>query len=372
MHVWGLCVHACLVSQAAREASATAACQVLTLAASSAFHSWQKGKFKDADLTALQAHADIVAGLIAEAWPDASQRPAVVQTTEAAVQTAKRAGQAAKERAEKQARNTAVTAALTKLRDDARATASAWQHFPPNEAEMQALEAVHTAAQAMVAESPDPPTHQALLDEATAAVAAARAAKERAEGRARVETALVALRELALKAVAAWQDRPASSAERAALNAAIRATQGVINAHPGLESPDTLRQAQEACNAAWAATDAAAAAAEAARAERRLAAEQALEAFTQRALLYAARWGRKGRRQPPKEQKYEKLLRESSRVLALVQREFPAAYAGPQVPEEEAHIETMLQEAADAEILVKRVVEAWRYAAAMHGAAVAA
>ncbi len=426
---------------------------MLTVAASSASLIWQMGRLKEADLTKLQAHADIVRALVAGAWPDASQRPAVAQTTEAAVQTARRAHQAAKERAEKLARIIAVTAALTKLRDDAASAAAAWQDRPPSQDEWQMLEAAHTAAQAMVAASPDPTTHRLLLKEEAAAVAAARAAKERAEKQARnaavraaltklrddaasaaaawqhrpptdeemktleaahtaaqamvaaspdpsahtalsaqvtaavaaaraaketaeldeqratVEAALIALTGQAMAAAAAWQDRPPSVEEREAFNYEIATVSDLLTAHNGVQVPEALQQAQQACRAAWAAADAAAAA----QAERRRAAEQALVAFTQRALLYAARWGRKGRRQPPKEQKYAKLVREYDRVLGLVQREYPAAYALLRpMPQEEAHVVTMLQEADVAEALVKRVVEAWRYAAAMHGGAVAA
>lgn len=370
------------VSQAAREQAATAACEELKVTAAAARAGWLDEGCTAADTTQLQKDVLAATLLIVAAWPNPNTRPAIVKEADGAVQQAMDVAQAVKERIERQARHAAAVDALTKLRDDAAAAAAAWQDRPPTSEEWQALEAAHAAAQAMLAASPDP-VHKALSDEATAAVAEARAAKERADmdaQRATVVAALAALTDQANAAAAAWRDRPPSDEERAALKAAIAQTQAVLNAHPHVSVLGVLAHAEQAvhaCVAAWAA-------AAAAQAQQRQAAAQALDVFIQRVLLYAARWSRKGRRRAPRIQKYDGLCKKFHELTGVVLSAFPAAYAyhlavlkgqGADirgVPVEEFPMISMLGSVHEAMLSLERVMHSWHYATSMHGAAGAA
>ncbi len=237
----------------------------------------------------------------------------------------------------------------------------------------------------VVAAWPNPSSRPPIVQEAEAAVqsalAVANEAKLRVEAsRAALEATLIALRDHATAAAVAWEDRPPSSEERQGLLAAISAARDAMEAHPGLHQPSTLQQANDALAKAWAAADAA----QAAHAERALAAQHALERFTQRALLCRAAWARPGRRREPKRDKYEKLHMYYNQAMSLAQRAFPEAHeyvcraamepgAQPDnVPEGEVLAVTLMQDARSALESVKGLVRAWEYVSEMQQAAVAA
>ncbi len=190
----------------------------------------------------------------------------------------------------------------------------------------------------------------------------------------------MSVRNHALAAMGAWEDRPPSSEEIDGLHEAIGAARAVLDAHQDLAQPSTLQQANQAIAQAWAAADAA----QATHAERMVTAQHALERFTQRALLCRAAWARKDRRRQPEGARYEKLLRCYNRAMALAERAFPEAHeyvlraerepgAQPDdVPEEEVHAVTLMQDARSALESVKGLLRAWEYATVMQQAAVAA
>ncbi len=281
-------------------------------------------------------------------------------------------------------------AACEAFRADAVASEAAWQALQSQMPNTAALVAHVERVKALVTEAwPDKSSQPAIVHETRAAfnsaIATANVAQVRVQAtvstwRAAVEVALVAVRDHALAAVAAWEDRPPSSDETQGLSEAIQAAKAALNAHPGMHRPSTLQQANQAIAQAWAAADAA----RAAHAERALAAQHALDTFTQRALLCRAAWARAGRRRPPKVARYEKLQAYYSFALCLAERAFPEAHeyvlraerepgAQPDhVPGEEMHAVRLMQDAKNALESVEGLVRAWEYATVMQQAAVAA
>ncbi len=282
-----------------------------------------------------------------------------------------------------QAHHAAVTAHLNQLRDDALAVNGEWQHRHPTNWELAGLEAAHTAAQAMVAESPNPSVHTALSDEATAAVRAARRAKERADleaERQAVFDKLLAVRDSARKDVARWRQKAPTAQERAELLSAINEVQNLIANNRDWCPMWLVWQVRDACDRVWSAAEDAFTA----QAERRRVAEHALTGFTQRALLQRANWARKGRRSLPNQGVYLAMKCQAGELRERAREAFPDAYrhlsrrqynpgAEPHhVPQDQAHAVGLINEFHGAWQLVKRIYKAWECVSAVPTAAVAA
>ncbi len=287
----------------------------------------------------------------------------------------------------KQSMDTAAVTALTKVQKQASVVTLKCRCRPPGTEEWQALEAAYATAQGLVAASPDPSVHKALSDTAHAAFAEARAAKEKAETeqrRAMVLAAVKAARDHAREAAYAWEDRPPSDDEADDLRASITHAEALLEAHPGLCPERTLTNFIEACERAWNAAHAAVAAQAARREAARQETQQALTIFTQQALLLHADWARKGRKSPPERDGFVALQKRGREARELAKQAFPEAYAYVQqrlrepgtepddVPEEEAHAVTLIEEARGAMQAVMDVWKAWEYVSTVATAAAAA
>ncbi len=353
--------------EAARAAAAEAACRAVWRRALAAASEWEH------EVPTLQQALDLKqevesAKLLAwDIWGfAASQRPIIAWLSGAL----------------KQALDTAAETALCHVPKQVSVVTFCGDR-PPTREQMEELEATYRAARALIAATPEPSVHHALAREANAALAKARKARQRAEEWLAAQAALIAARDHALAAAALWKDGPASSEERDALDAEIREAQDMLDALPawGLRGLDSLwKEVQKAREEAWIAAEAGMAA----MAERRQAAQRALAAFTQQALLLRADWARKGRECLPEREKYLALKQQGREARELARQAFPEAYAYVQqclrepgtepddVPEEEEHAITLIEEARGAWESVMDIWKAWEYVSTVATAAAAA
>ncbi len=349
----------------ARAAAAAAACRVVWRRALAAISEWDRKAPTPQQALDLKQEVESAKLLAWDIWGVAGSEQPIVTWMSVAVN---------------QALDTAVAAAVREVGQQASAVKSTCLNRPATDGQMQTLEAAHATAQALVAASPDPSAHTALSAQVTAAVAAARAAQVIAANRASVHAALIAARDRARAATVAWKERPPTIEEVNALIAAFRKAEALLSAHPGFGLEGLWQVARKACERAKIAAKAAAAA----MAERRPSAQQALQSFTQQALLLRADWARKGRDCPPGREEYLPLLQQGRQARELAKQAFPEAYAHVQrrqqepgaephaVPDDEAHAVRLIGDARSAWQSASRMWRAWEYVSTLPGSAVAA